>query len=302
MSENSRIREASSLRMFFDEQIAHLHNLADRLGSHLFETAQYSKEDQQIVEHFVDESNTKLRAVPGYAEKLREHVSKLYNHVLAVADQIPAPVNLNLQAFGEDPLVNALFASSNDIDKLFGTDHDVDVFCRAHNKYQTPVMYALLTASKSEKHLLGIGMQGDMLVREVPQQAVNFSAHKLHTPCASLEELNMALKSYLFDRVVTLIRLEMMSRMPTQPLKPGDDSYELRVKSLANPDVYMNTLIEYLAVPSNLLSIDKLHLRLSKLGIKLDADDRQSANEFDIHEVTWGNNTRNVMLQISLPR
>lgn len=298
MSENNRIRAASSLRKFFDEQIAHLHHLADRLGSHLPEPAHDAKEDLQIVERFVDESNTKLRAVSGYADKLRQHVRTLYNHVHTVAGLIPEPVNLNLEAFGEEPLVNALFASSNDIAKLFDTDREVDVFCRTHNKYQTPVMYGLLTACKSEKHMLGIGMQGDMLVREVPQQAVNFSAHKLHAPCASMEELNIAMTTYLFDRVVTLLRLEMLSHMP----QPGDDSYELRIKSLANPDVYLNTLIEYLAVPSNLLSIDKLHFRLSKLGIKLDADDRQSANEFDIHELTWGNNTRNVILQVSLTR
>lgn len=298
MNDDRRSHEVSSLRTFFDDQLDHLHKLVNNLSSHLHEDQQQAKQDKQIVESFVDASNSKMRAVHGYSDKLREHVRALYSHVLQIADQIPPPVDLNLDAFRNDPLVNALFVNGNDIDKLFNTDPDVGDFLHAHSKYQVPVLYALLTAGKSEKRMLGIGMQGDMLIREVPQQAVNFSSHKIHAPCASSSELSTALKEYLFSRVVALVKQEMLSRMP----KPGDDSYESRVKSLANPDVYLANLIEYLEIPAKLLNIDKTHLRLSKLGIKLDADDKQSANEFDIHELTWSNNTRNVVLQIALAR
>lgn len=302
MNENRRSHEASSLRTFFDDQLDHLQKLVSSLGSHMHEEVQKTKEDRRIVESFVDASNSKIRAVHGYSLKLREHVRALYNHVLQIADQIPPPVDLNLDRFGTVPLVNALFVNSNDIDKLFITNPDVDVFLRAHSKYQVPVLYALLTASKSEKRMLGIAMQGDMLIREVPQQAVNFSSHKIHAPCASSSELSTALKEHLFSRVVALVKQEMASRMSNQSFKIGDNSYESRVKSLANPEVYLNALIEYIEAPANLLSINKIHFKLNKLGIKLDADDTQAANEFDIHELTWNNNTQNVVLQVTLAR
>jgi hypothetical protein len=106
----------------------------------------------------------------------------------------------------------------------------------------------------------------------------------------------------LFDRVVTLLKQEMTSRMIEQSSKTGEDSYEARVNSLANPDVYLNMLLKHLEIPADLLSIAKIHFKLSKLGIKLEDDDTQSANEFDIPELTWSNNTRNVMLQIALTR
>jgi hypothetical protein len=301
MNDERRYNEASSLRTFFDEQLHHLENLVSSLGSHIYSEEQ-TEEDKQIVESFVDASNTKMRSVHGYSDKLREHVRALYNHVIQVADQIPAPVSLNMDAFEIDPLVNALFVNGKDIDKLFNTDADVDVFLRAHNKYQVPVLYALLTSCKSEKRMLGIGMQGDMLIREVPQQAVNFSSHKIHAPCVGSSELSTALKEYLFVRVVALIKQEMASRMTEQTSNSGKDSFESRVKSLANPDVYLNTLIRNIEVPAKLLNVEKIHFRLSKLGVKLDTDDGQSANEFDIHELTWSNNTQNVLLQITRAR
>ncbi|MGZ5008391.1 MAG: hypothetical protein ACXWE9_03210 [Methylobacter sp.] len=302
MSDDQRSHGARSLREFFDDQLRHLQNLADSLGSHLHGKERQTKEDRMIVESFVDASNSKMRAVHDYSYKLRGHVQGLYNHVLEVADRIPPPVGLSLDAFRTDPLVNALFVNSNDVERLFATDSDVNAYLRSHSKYQVPVVYGLLTANKSEKRILGIGRQGDMLIREVPRQVVNFSSYKIHTPCASSAELNSALKKYLFDRVVTLVRQEMTARKINQFSETGNDSYEAQVKSLANPDVYLDALVEYLETPGNLLSIDKVHLKLSKLGVKLDDDDNECANEFDIHELTWSNNTRNVMLQINHTR
>lgn len=303
MNDDRRSHEASALRAFFDDQLQHLHQLVSNLTSHIQDTELQVREDRQIVESFVDASNSKMRAVSDYSDKLRGHVRVLYRHVLQVADQIPPPVNLSLDAFEMDPLVNALFVNNNDIEKLFTSDHDVTVYLRSHCKTEVPVLYALLTADKSEKRTLGMGVQGDMLIRELPQEVVNFSSHKIHAPCAESAELEAALKAYLFGRVVEDIKREMMSHMAIDnPFKPGGESYEARVKSLANPDVYLDTLLGYLEDPAKLLSIDKSHFKLSKLGVKLEDDDSQRANEFDIHELTWSNNTRNVVLQVAYAR
>ena len=280
----------------------YLQELVSALSQPIHGREQQSAEDRQIVESFVDASNSKMRAVHGYAHKLREHVRALYSHVLQIADEIPPPVDLSRDAFGTDPLVNSLFASSKDIDRLFATDPDVNAYLRTHNNYQAVVMYALLTASKNEKRTLGLALQGDMIIRDVPQQVVNFSAHKIHTPCASSTELSTALKQYLFGHVVALVKQEMTSHMIDRLVKAGDNSYESRVHSLANPDVYLNTLVGHLEIPAKLLSIDKTHFKLSKLGIKLDSDDKQSANEFDIHELTWSDSSRDVVLQIAYLR
>ena len=299
MNENRRSHEASSLRTFFDDQIQHLQKLFGSPGRPIHNEAQETAADRQIVESFVDASNNKIRSVNSYAHKLREPVRALYNHVLQVAEEIPPPIDLTVEAFRTNQLVNALFVCSKDIDRLLKSNPDVSAYLRTHNQYQAPVLYALLTASKHEKRTLGISMLGEMLIHDVPQQTINFSLQKIHTPCASDAELSAALKKYLFGCVASLVKQEMTSRMTHQPFKPVNDSYESRVKSLANPEVYLSTLIEYLEIPANLLSIDKTHFRLSKLGIKLEDDDRQCANEFDIHELIWRGNTRNVVLQIA---
>ncbi|MFI3221916.1 MAG: hypothetical protein QX191_02655, partial [Methylococcaceae bacterium] len=101
---------------------------------------------------------------------------------------------------------------------------------------------------------------------------------------------------------ITLARQEMASRMISPPFKTGVNSYASRVSSLANPEVYLNTLIDYIKSPAKLLVIEKNHFKLSKLGIKLGCNDSQCANEFDIHELTWSGTTKEVILQIAYVR
>ena len=65
MNDTKRTREASSLRTFFDDQLNHLQNLVSDLSNHIHDEMQQAEKDQQIVETFVEASNSKMRAVQG---------------------------------------------------------------------------------------------------------------------------------------------------------------------------------------------------------------------------------------------
>ncbi len=302
MNDNKRSQEALSLRLFFDEQIFHLQHLIDDLSSSIHEQTTQAAEDRQLVEDFVDAANKKMRAVPHYVELLREPIRALYRHILEIAEQIPPPLLLNQDTFKTDPVINAMFIRWDDIEHLVQADADLLSYYKMYNKYQVPMLYALLTAIKHDKRTLGLAMQGDLVVHDVIQEVVNFSAYKVHTPCATPDDLKIALKKYLFDRIVGFTRQELLQRMLPNSFADADHSYESRVASLANPEVYLKTLIQHLDIPSNLLSIEKTHVKLSKLGIKLAADDQQSANEFDLYELVWNGSIRNVVLQFSYVR
>jgi hypothetical protein len=298
MKEDRRSEHASSLRHFFNEQVQHLHDL---LSGQQPEVPAILDADQQVIEHVVDLANTRLRAVYGYTEKLRSHVSALYQHVLATAEQIPPPVELSHATFGSDALVNALFVAAADIDHLLPIGSEADVYW-AQNR-QLEQLYALLTAHKSEKSVLGVGMLGNMLVRDMPRQAVNFSAPQLHMPCANSDELAKALRNYLLDQVVGFLKQDMTAQTLAQAMEPGDHSYQGRINSLANPDKYLDALLNLMQVPGKLLAVDNYHFRLNKQGIKLDeGDDSLSANEFDIPEISWSNGSKNVLLQVVYQR
>jgi hypothetical protein len=136
MSDNRRSHEALSLRTFFDDQLHHLPELVGILSSRIHDKQHQTEQDMQIVEGFIDATNTQMRAVSGYSHKLRGPLRALYDHVLQVAEEIPSPVALNLEAFRTDPLVNALFVNSIDIDQLLKNNPDVNPYLDAHSKNQ----------------------------------------------------------------------------------------------------------------------------------------------------------------------
>ena len=299
MTANRRTPEAASLRSFFNEQIRHLHDLLDNLLAADSETI--ADDERQVVEEFVDAANKKLRVVQGYATKLRSHVCPLYRHVLEVAAQIPPPIELSSAALHAEPLINALFVDSHDIDQLFHAHGEVEAYVRQNNSFQVPIIYALLTASKTEKSILGVGRLGDLLVRDLPQQTVNFHGHKLHAPCPDSEALVTGINNFLFQQVVMLIQQGLAARMAVDSQWPSDKTYQARVSSLANPEVYLHALIAQLENPEQLLCIEKSHFLLNKLGIKINPDDEQCCNEFDIHEIIWSDQSRQIVQRVAYP-
>jgi hypothetical protein len=54
--------------------------------------------------------------------------------------------------------------------------------------------------------------------------------------------------------------------------------------------------------PEQLLRIEKNHLLLNKLGIKINPNDDQCRNEFDIHEIIWSDQSRHIVLKIAYLR
>lgn len=300
MTENRRTQEAASLRTFFNEQIRYLHDLLEnKLAA---DPEPIADEELQVVEEFVDAANKKVRVVQGYAEKLRSHVCLLHRHVLDVAEQIPPPLELSPAALYAEPLINALFVKSHDIDQLFHAHGEVEAYVRQQSNLQVPMVYALLTASKTEKSILGIGLLGDLLVRDLPQQSVNFHNHQLHAPSADSQALVAGINHFLFQRVVMLIQQRLAMRMAVETQWPSDRTYQTRVNSLANPEVYLHELMTQLENPEQLLRIEKSHLLLNKLGIKINPNDDQCRNEFDIHEIIWSDQSRHIVQKIVYPR
>lgn len=300
MTANRRTPEAASLRSFFNEQIRHLRDLLDNVL--VADPEPVADAELQVVEDFVDTANKKLRVVHGYAEQLRSHVCQLYRHVLAVAEQIPPPIELSQAALHSEPLINALFVDHRDMERLLHLPGEIEAYIRQHSDLQVPTLYALLTANKTEKSILGIGMLGDMLVRDLPQQTINFYDHQLHAPCEGSEALAAGINHFMFQQVVMLIQKKLAARMAVEVQWPSDKTYQARVNSLANPEVYLHELMAQLEKPEQLLRIEKNHLILNKLGIKINPNDDQCRNEFDIHEIIWSDQSRHIVLKIAYPR
>ena len=176
------------------------------------------------VEHVVEETSGRLRAVPGYARRLREPVASALQSIDAMVDQIPGVLACQRSTFAADPHVNAFFADHNSMREVFSTSKEVRALFDANAAAER--CYALLCMHREERQQLGMALVGDQLRKDVMQTAVSFSDHQVVSPGLDETAARCALKCCIFNCVVGHIRAR------SAQLKSGASDLENRARAL----------------------------------------------------------------------
>ena len=155
------------------------------------------------IERSVDGTDARLRALFGYKNYLRPSVIRAIDHVVALADGIPAPLAAGRGDYNADLRLKALFATADRMQEVFGNDVELNEFRNGPDKGAERV-FALLLAERVEKNVLGMELAGDMLRRDVAQVSVSFRKHRLIEVTSNEAETRRQLKRRAFDHLLTL--------------------------------------------------------------------------------------------------
>jgi hypothetical protein len=202
-----------------------LFGLRSQLGKRKAEKAQERKKAATIdvaIEHLVDGIDPTMRVVIGYKKKLWQAVDEVLNYIDLLVEKIPGPVECNRKSFATDPLVNAIFATAGDIQKIFSQSEAVRAFFDEPMNMNVDECYALMCMEKEERTGFGVGLEGDVVKKDVPQVSVNFFAHSVMSPAATEKEVRSCLKQCMFD---ALISNTFESVMADHMRKAGTDEY-----------------------------------------------------------------------------
>lgn len=158
---------------------------------------------EKATERAVEGTDPRLRALPGYARKLREPVIQAIDHVIALVDAIHGPVTLDAASHDADPRLGALFASAESMLDILGRDRALRDYLDSAAGRLAPRVNALLVAERAERNILGMDLVGDQVRRDVAQVTVSFLAHRLLEPNANADETRRQLKRRAFDFILT---------------------------------------------------------------------------------------------------
>ena len=161
-----------------------------RLGGwlgHIWQHYQARGEQESLVrqttDYVVQIADPVIRQAKGYRKVLHEPIAGSMEYCQALIDAIPGPVVLDRNRYYDDPLVKALFASPDELEEVLRLSPDVNAL---RKRGQTGDVVALLTMTQQEKTIFGHQQEGEMLVRDVRQQAVSFFDHRIVAPAADL--------------------------------------------------------------------------------------------------------------------
>jgi len=146
---------------------------------------------REAIEQVVDASEPRIRLVGNYTEKLLDAVEIALRHSEGILRRLPPALTLSRRTWAADPRVNAFFATAGDLRSALSLDPSIQAFFKDGDPAEC---FALMLMVKRETATFGMALQGDMLVREIPQTVVSFSHHQLFFPTASETGLRRELR------------------------------------------------------------------------------------------------------------
>ncbi len=181
----------------------------------------------------VDRVEPRLRQIRGFPGRYAVSIAQAWRYCQGLASTLTDPIDVTPQAFAQDPLVHALFASSEDIPQVLARSPAVRTWHQDATK--PPQVYALMGVRRWDKDFFGISEAQGVLRRDVPQKAVFFTDHTFSELGASLTQTHDLLATRFLGSLTARVkdRLEALSAS-RQRLEQTQD--EVRARMRTHPD------------------------------------------------------------------
>lgn len=150
----------------------------------------HAQELRQAIEQVVQIADPMICNVDHYQEVLRLPIDVAIQHLTQLIDAIPGPVILNRQGYESDHTVKFLFASPEELDDVVRISPEVQTL--RDNGYAGEIK-ALLTMTRQERTVYGYEQDGEVILRDIAQQAVNFVDHRIVSPAPTMENMKARL-------------------------------------------------------------------------------------------------------------
>jgi hypothetical protein len=180
----------------------------------------------ESIERLVQEVAPAIRNVRGYRKRLRDPVRQAEKYTAELVEAIPGPLPLSVEPGGPASLVKLLFASTGQLGRLFSDSDDLASFF--HRETANKVV-ALLTATCTEKTIFASVRQGEIIRRDVPQTAVDFTDHRIVAPAATEAECRRALREGAL-RLLGLRALEHLTNLKSQKEDLAEERHLMGIK------------------------------------------------------------------------
>ena len=164
---------------------------------------------RKAIEDLVEIADPGIRGVSRYWKPLHSPVANATAYCSSLLEVIPGPFHLSKDNYHETPAVKALFPSAEALEEFLRISPELSALRR-----QEPIpgtLVALMTMSREEKTIYDYQQEGDTVMRDVAQRAVNFSDHRLVAPSPDL----VASRRGVVDRGLEVLATIAMEQIET---------------------------------------------------------------------------------------
>jgi len=233
-----------------------------------------------------------LAFTPGFGARLAAPIKHAREFCARMVDTLPPPITVNRQSFANNPLVHALFASADDIGVMLATSVQIRGYLAKPRLRQEDNFIALMAARRADKKVLGVALLGETIVTDVPQTLLQFSNQTIILPAedstlaraafleAAFDSLLLTFAGHLACARKAFSSLQVEREMersrqrskavgtafPERRITALDERLQKKFQSL-QPKVVIDELANFLMQPEQALSLDPVHLWVTRRGV-----------------------------------
>ncbi|MDR2031846.1 MAG: hypothetical protein LBP86_06265 [Azoarcus sp.] len=278
-------------------------NPLSRLFSWLAPTPPPDPDTQAGLRRVAELVDKTFPAAADFNARLAAPVAGARAYCAGLVDTLPPAIDLDRQSFAADPRVHALFASADDIGDTVAASAPIRAWLAETESRRSDTFFALLAARRMDKKTLGVAMQGDIVMSDVPQSLLQFSNQMLLLPAATPETARAALLAAAFDSLLRtfaehvaqvrkdyealktereLERIRQRSRpapvppFPSRRIAELDERLRRQFASL-QPGTLIDALADFLSRPEQALHLAAVELWVTRAGVIRCAGDKDAA-------------------------
>jgi len=170
----------------------------------------------QATDRVVQIADPVIRQARRYKQVLREPIAGSMAYFRGLSDLLPGPVELRPDRYYDDPMIKALFASPDELKEVLRFNPAINQFRKQGDN--DGVVQALMTMEQNERTIFGHQQEGELLLREVRQQAVSFADHRIVAIGTDMETT----REGLIDRGLDVLATVAMERITTLRAHRGE--------------------------------------------------------------------------------
>ena len=150
-----------------------------------------------------------LRLARRYEARLAPAVVTALRYTDGLLEALPPAREASAAAWAHDPYIHAFFVAPDDVPRAISRSADLRAHFERHAG--SAEAFAVLGMEMTERHALGVGMEGGALRRDVPQTTISFSDHQVRL-CGRTEA---DLRREIVERLLDQLALEGLARIGT---------------------------------------------------------------------------------------
>lgn len=154
------------------------------------------------IERVVEGTDPRLRAVPRYRHKLWDAVAHSIKYTVALVHHLPPATDVSVRAFGNTPMLRAAFVSAQQWREAVSFSKSMHNYQHQRPGLLPAELYGVLSMERVEKSMLGIGLQGELIRRDVPKTVVTFRDHHFTFPSEDELQTRQAFTKRTFDSLI----------------------------------------------------------------------------------------------------